>query len=203
MGSDIDQETARGGAIASSEDGRQPMGVLLRFPLGSVAGDTTALRREVVSALRERRPQAVEEMAAALKRAGLAGVLELGPTPVELRLDSVARVTLAAWEHNRSLRTTDLEELRHLAVIVARAGVPLSRLLASVNVAARAGWEYAADQAVAVLSTARPGLAGRIVGDLSIVLLELLGRIEGQLAVGYAEGRRSSDDPLRLPTTQG
>jgi hypothetical protein len=195
MGTDIDVESTHDTAAS----GEQAMGILLRFPLGSVAGDTTALRREVVSALRERRAQAVEEMDAALKRAGLAGVLELGPTPVELRLDSVARIVLAAWEHNRPLRSTDLEELRHLAVTVARAGVPLSRLLAAVNVAARAGWEYAADQAVAVLSTARPGLAGRIVGDLSIVLLELLGRIEGQLAIGYGEGRRS-EPPLRLPT---
>jgi hypothetical protein len=166
----------------------QVMGRLLHLPLGSAAGDTAALRSEVVAVLRQRQVAVVEEMAAAVRRAGLAALLEVGDVAIERRLDQAVRITLDAWEHERPLNVLELEVLRQMGIAVARAGVPLWRLLTAVQQAARAGWAYAMEQAVAVVEGGRrPGMAARLVGELSLDLLELVGRMQAQIAAGYGE----------------
>lgn len=164
------------------------MGRLLFLPVGTVAGDTVALRSEVIVVLRERRLAMVEEMATAVRRAGLAHVLEMGHIGLERRLDAAVRTVLDAWEHDRPLRADELEALRHHGIAVARAGIPLWRLLNAVHHASRAGWDYAVAQAVAVVEDSpRPRLAARLVGDLSVDALELATRAQAQLAAGYGE----------------
>jgi hypothetical protein len=164
------------------------MGRLLFLPGGTLAGDNVALRSEVIVVLRERRLALVEEMAAAVRRAGLAHVLELGQVSLERRLETATRTVLDAWEHDRPLRAAELEALRQHGVAVARAGMPLWRLLNAVHHASRAGWDYAAAQAIAVVEdSSRPRLAARLVGDLSVDALELATRTQAQLAAGYGE----------------
>jgi hypothetical protein len=174
----------------------QTMGRLLYLPVGTVAGDTVALRREVIAVLRERRVAVVEEMSAAVRRAGLAALLELGHVAVERRLDAAVRTVLDAWEQDRPLRAGELEALRQLGLAVGRTGSPLWRLLSAVHHAARAGWDYAVAQALAVVEeSGRPRLAARLVGELSVNALELATRAQAQLAAGYGEAA-----PLRRAT---
>jgi hypothetical protein len=176
------------------------MGVLLHLPAGTVAGDSAALRAELVHALRQRRPVAVDEMVQAVSRAGLTGLLDVGDLAIEQRLDAAVGITLSAWERNRTLQASELEELRTLGAAVARAGVPLWRLLTAVQSAAQAGWQYAVEHAVALLDSAqRPGLAGRLIADLSVDLFALVGRIEAQIAAGYGETRFASEPKVLLP----
>jgi hypothetical protein len=181
----------------------ETMGRLLFLPVGSVAGDTVALRSEVILVLRERRAAMVEEMATVVRRSGLSHVLELGHVALERRLDAAARTVLGAWEHDRPLRAAELEALRQHGIAVARAGMPLWRLLNAVHHASRAGWDYAVAQAVAVVEDSRrPHLAARLVGDLSVEALELATRAQAQLAAGYgevAQSRRTGAEMGALP----
>jgi hypothetical protein len=187
-------------AEIGGRDANERMGVLLHLPAGTIAGDSAALRAELVQALRARRPVAVEEMVAAVHRAGLAGLLDVGDLAIEQRLDAAVRITLSAWERNRALQAGELEELRTLGAAVARAGVPLWRLLTAVQSAAQAGWQYAVEHAVALLDSAqRPGIAGRLIADLSVDLFALVGRIEAQIAAGYGETRFAAEPRVLLP----
>ena len=164
------------------------MGRVLRLPTGTPAGDAAAMRAELVACLGERRPVVVEEMVDAVRRAGLAHLLEVGGVAVERRFDDAVRLALRSWADDRPLQTVDIATLRELGATAAAAGVPLARLLTAVNRATRAGWEYALDHAVALADTARrPGLASRLIGEMSVGLLEVVGRIEAEIAVGYSE----------------
>ncbi len=166
----------------------QAMGRVLRLPVTSVPGETAALRAEVVEVLGRSYPALVEEMAAAVRRAGLASVLETGGVALERRLAEAARMVIRAWAERRRLRAEELDALGDLGGAVARAGIPLWRLLNGVQVAARAGWEHAVEQAVAVVEESRrPRLAARLVGELSLETMEVVGRIEARLAAGYGE----------------
>src|SRR5260221_7109709 len=128
----------------------QLMGRVLHLPVSSAAGETAALRAQVVEVLGQRRAELVEEMSAAVRRAGLAAVLEIGGVALERRLDDSAGIVLAAWELRRPLHVTELDALRALGIALGRSGMPLWRLLSAVQHAARAGWDYAAEQALAV-----------------------------------------------------
>jgi hypothetical protein len=179
-------------------DGEQPMGRLLYLPLNTVAGDFAALRGELVARLQERRPAVVDEMVQALHRAGLVPVLQVGEVPVAERLDTALCIILAAWEHRRPLHPAELDALRALGRAVAGADVPLWRLLRAVHQATVAGWQYVLQHALALGDSARrPGSMGQLIAELSTELLEVVGRIESQMAAGYAE--TGTGGVLRLP----
>ena len=170
--------------------GTDPPGKLLQLPLNTIAGEAAALRAELVARLRERRGAIVEEMAEALHGAGLTPVLEVGGVPVAERLDAALRIVLATWEHHRPLHATELDALADLGAAAAGAGVPLWRLLSAVQQASRAGWHYTVGHAVALVDTGRrPVTAVQLVGDLSIELFDVMGRMQSQLAAGYADAR--------------
>jgi hypothetical protein len=175
------------------ELGTEQTGKLLQLPLNSVAGDAAAMRAELVALLRERGTTAVEEMVEALHRAGLAPILQVGAVPLAERLGDGVRIALAAWEHHRPLHATELDALADLGCEVARAGIPLWRLLSAVQNAARAGWQYALEHALALDPGHRPGTTAQLIGDLSVELFELVGRIEAQIAVGYGDTRGAPD----------
>ncbi|HXA28656.1 MAG TPA: hypothetical protein VN193_07890 [Candidatus Angelobacter sp.] len=166
----------------------QIMGRVLFLPVASAAGETAALRGQVLEALRQRRTAVVEEMCAGVRREGLGPLLETGGVALERRLDDAVQVALSAWERRRPLRCAELDALRAVGSTVACAGIPLWRLLDAVQHAARAGWDYVVEQALAVVEDSpRPRLAARLVADLSVEMLELVGRMEGQIAAGYGE----------------
>lgn len=169
----------------------QPMGRLLQLPLHTAAGDAAAVRAELVARLRERRAAVVEEMCEAVHRAGLVGVLSVGQQSLAQRLDQAVVIMLAAWEHGRPLHAAELDALAALGGEVAAAGVPLWRLLSAVHHASRAGWQYALEHALTLADAGRrPATLGQLVGDLSVELFDLVGRIESQLAAGYGDTRR-------------
>lgn len=181
---------AMGIEVIEGERGTEPMGKLLRLPITTTAGEAAALRAELVARLRERRGTVVTEMAEAVHRAGLTPVLGVGEVPVAERLDVAVRIMLAAWEHHRPLEAVELDALADLGADVARAGVPLWRLLNAVHHASRAGWHYALDQAVAVSDGGRrPAAAVQLVADLSVDLFDIVARIQSQVAAGYAGSR--------------
>jgi len=166
----------------------QVMGRVLYLPVGSAAGESAALRAQVVEVLRERRPALVEEMCAGVRRHGLGRLLETGGVALERRLDEAVRITLAAWERRRPLHSVELDALRAIGMAVAHAGIPLWRVLSAVQHAARAGWEYAVEQSLAVVEESpRPRLAARLVAELSVEMMELVGRIQAQIAAGYGD----------------
>jgi hypothetical protein len=174
----------------------QVMGRLLYLPVGSAAGETAALRRHAVDVLRQRRPTLVEQMSVAVRRSGLAPLLEIGGVAVERRLDEATRMVLAAWERRRPLRMEELDALRDLGTAVGRSGVPLWRLLNAVQCAAGAGWDYAVEQVLAVVEDGRrPHLAARLVAELSLETLELVGRIQAQIAAGHGEVAQAPRPP--------
>ncbi|HZS14081.1 MAG TPA: hypothetical protein VFC09_05735 [Candidatus Dormibacteraeota bacterium] len=164
------------------------MGRVLHLPISSVPGEGMALRAEVVGALQERRSSLVDAMSAAVRRAGLASLLEVGDVALERRLDGAARVALSVWTHSRPLEGAELEAVRRLGRAVGCTGAPLWRLLSAVQHATRAGWEHAVEQALAVVEeSCRPRLAARLVAELSLETMELAGRVQAQLAAGYGE----------------
>jgi hypothetical protein len=166
----------------------QAMGRLLRLPVTSVPGETAALRTEVVQVLSRGYGALVDEMAGAVRRAGLARVLETGGVALERRLAEAARMVIAAWADRRPLHADELDALGRIGTEVGRAGIPLWRLLNGVQVAARAGWDWCVEQAVAVVEESpRPCLAARLVGELSMEMMEVVGRIEARLAAGYGD----------------
>lgn len=180
----------------------QVMGRVLRLPATSVPGETVALRTEVVAVLRNRHTALVDEMCAGVRRAGLASVLETGGVALERRLAEAVRIVLGAWERGRPLHAEELDDLRDMGGAVARAGIPLWRLLNAVQTAARAGWEYAVGQAIAVVEEARrPRLAAHLVAELSLETMQVAGRIEAALALCYSDvmppRRLASSQPLR------
>jgi hypothetical protein len=179
------------------------MGRVLYLPMASAAGETAALRSQVVEVLGQRRAALVEEMAAAVRRAGLGPLLETGGVAVERRLDEAVGITLAAWERRRQLHVAELDALRAFGIAVAHAGIPLWRLLSAVQHAARAGWEYAVEQSLAVVEESpRPRLAARLVADLSVEMFDLTSRIQAQIAAGYGEvvqPRRPGPAPAQVP----
>jgi voltage-gated potassium channel Kch len=80
--------------------------------------------------------------------------------------------------------------------------VPLWRLLHAAQVAARAGWDGVAAQALAVLEEAgRPRLAARVVAELALAAMDMLGRVETMLTLGYSDvlppRRLAALEPLR------
>jgi hypothetical protein len=169
------------------------MGRLLSLPVRSAAGEAALLRRELIASLRDRRAPVVEEMVDAVQRAGLVPALQVGGVPAGRRLDPAVQIMLAAWEHNRPLHPVELDALRDLGREVAAAGMPLWRLLSAVQVAAQAGWQCAVQHAVPVMDSARrPGMAGQLVGDLSVELLDVVGRMQAQIAAGYGEVRTAA-----------
>jgi len=167
-----------------------PMGKLLTLPIRTVAGEAALLRREVLASLAERRAAVVADMVEAVDRAGLTALLQVGEVPIAERVDAAAQIMLAAWDHSRPLGAVELDALRELGRDVAAAGVPLWRLLTAVQAAAQAGWQYTVEHIVALMdATRRPGTAGQLVGDLSAELLQVVGRMQAQLAAGYGETR--------------
>jgi len=182
--------------VIDGERGTQQMGKLLRLPVTTAAGEAAALRAELVTRLRERRGAVVEEMAEAVHRAGLTPVLGVGQVPVAQRLDVAVRIMLAAWERHRALEAAELDALADLGADVARAGVPLWRLLSAVHHAGRAGWHCALEQATLVSDGGRwPGAAMQLVADLSVELFDVVARIQSQVAAGYAGSRGTSVAP--------
>lgn len=181
----------------------QAMGRVLYLPVGTVAGDAVALRCEVVGVLGAQRPTIVAEMATAVRRAGLAAILELGQRgALEHRLHAAVGTVIECWEQDRPLRAAELEALRQLGMAVARAGMPLWQLLKAVHHAARAGWDCAVALAIGVVEeSGRPRLAARLVGELSVSAVELATRTQAQLAAGYNEEawRRRSGEVGSLP----
>jgi hypothetical protein len=166
--------------------GTDPRGKLLHLPVTTLAGEAAALRTELVARLDERRGAIVEEMAEALDRAGLTGVLEAGGEPIATRLDVALRIVLSAWEHHRPLHAIELDALAAIGAAAAKSGVPLWRLLSAVQQAGRAGWHYTVGHAVALVDVGRrPTATVQLVGDLSIELFDLMGRMQSQLAAGY------------------
>jgi len=166
----------------------QAMGRVLRLPVTSVPGETAALRAEVVEVLRSRRTSLVDEMCSAVRRAGLAPLLETGGVALERRVDQGVRMAFAAWADGRSPGAAEVDRVRALGAAVARAGIPSWRLLSAVQVAARAGWEYAAEHTLSVAEEARrPRLAARLVAELSVAAMDMLGRVEALLALGYGD----------------
>ena len=163
-------------------------GRILRLPVTSIPGETVALRAEVVAVLRDRHVRLVDEMCVAVRGAGLGPVLETGGVALERRLAEAVRMVLGAWEHGRPLHADELDAVRDLGSAVARAGIPLWRLLNAAQGAARAGWQYAVEHAVAVVEEARrPRLAALLVGELSLETMDVVGRIEAVLAAGYGD----------------
>jgi hypothetical protein len=174
----------------SIDAGDHAMGRVLRLPVTSAAGETAALRAEVVEVLRSRRSGLVEEMCGAVRRAGLAPLLETGGVALERRVDQAVGMAFAAWGRGRPPDAAEAEGLRALGAAVARSGVPSWRLLNAVQVAARAGWEYTAEHALFVVEEARrPRLAARLVAELAVAAMDVLGRVETLLAMGYGDVR--------------
>jgi hypothetical protein len=164
----------------------QAMGRVLRLPVTSVPGETVSLRAEVLEVLRGRRAALVEEMCGAVRRAGLAPLLETGGVALERRVDQAVRAVLEA----RPLSAAEVDDLRALGAAVARAGTPSWRLLNAVQVAARAGWEFTVEHALSVVEDARrPRLAARLVAELSVAAMDVLGRVETLLVLGYGDVR--------------
>lgn len=176
-----------------------PTGKLLHLPVNTLAGDAAALRTELVAQLRERCSTVVDEMADALQRSGLAPVLRLGEFSVTELLDAGQRIALAAWEDHRPISAAELDAIAALGNAVARAEVPLYRLLSAVQQAARAGWQFAVEMALALEPGSRRSAAHpQLVADLSVELFELVGRIECQLAVGHGD-HAAQATPQRRP----
>ncbi len=189
-------------SIDVRDDKREIVGKLLYLPIRSAAGEAALLRAELVERLQERRSTVVEEMVDALHRAGLATVLQVGQTHVAERLDQAVVIMLAAWEHHRPLHAVELDALAALGAEVARAGIPLWRLLSAVHQASRAGWQYVLEHALALADGGRrPGTASQLIGDLSVELFEVVGRIEAQLAAGYGDARTPAASPTHIAAT--
>ncbi len=179
--------------LRDGEKRTEPMGRLLQLPLHTLAGDAAAARAELLVRLRERRGALVEEMAEAVHRCGAANVLQVGTMTLLERMEVACDIVLAAWEHHRPLTATELDALAALGGEVAAAGMPLWRLLTAVQHAARGGWQYALEHTLALPETGRrPGALAQLVGDLSVELYEVVGRMEAQLALGYGDTRRSA-----------
>lgn len=191
-------------ACAKPEHG-ETLGKLLHLPITTAAGDVAALRAELVERLRERRTAVIEEMVDAVQRAGLATVLQVGNVALAHRLDQAVGIMLDAWEHRRPLRGAELEEIAELGAAVARSGVPVWRLLSTVQQATRAAWQYVLEHALALGERGRrPGTASQLIGDLSVELFEVVGRIEAQLAAGYADTRLvgAASSPTDKPSSR-
>jgi hypothetical protein len=175
-------------------------GRLLSLPPATAAGESTALRGEVLDRLRLHRVALVEDMAVAVRRAGQAPLLEVGGEALERRLDQAALLALAAWEDCRPLRSPELDALRRVGAAVARSGIPLWRVLGAVQLAARAGWDHVVAQALAVVEDSRrPRLAAHVIAGLSADALEVVGRIEAEIAGGHGEAVAEQRPATRLP----